>query len=414
MRILWFTNTPSNYKISSKGYNGGGWISSLEKEIIQLKDIKLAISFELSGEPFKVEKEGVTYYPISYAKKKKIGKLFELLSNSVLNYSVEIEEYLKVINDFKPDIIEVFGSERSFGLVAPFTSVPVVLHIQGILNPYYNAYLPPFISWKQLKSFNPLKMLQQYKNKKRWVNSCKRETEILKRIKYYIGRTTWDERVTKIFNPTCQYFYGSEILREPFYFSSKRVLPAELKIVTTISSPLYKGFDLVLKTAKLMKEELGLQFIWEVFGNINPQFIEKNTGIICKSINVKLCGVAQAEEIKQKILNCTCFFHPSYIDNSPNSVCEAQLLGCPVISTNVGGIPSLITDNETGFLVPANDPYQAAYLIWQLYKDTVLNENIGNNAKIVAVKRHNKQEIVSSLFGIYQQIIDSNYRKKQE
>lgn len=412
MRVLWFTNTPSNYKASSKGYNGGGWISSLEKEFIQIENIELAISFELSGEPFKVENEGVTYYPISYAKKKKIGKLFELLSNSVCNYSVEIEEYLKIIDDFKPDIIEVFGSERSFGLVAPFTSIPVVLHIQGILNPYYNAYLPPFISWKQLSSVNPLKLIQQYKNKKRWMNSCKRETEILKRIKYYIGRTSWDERVTRIFNPTCQYFYGSEILREPFYLLSERILPSDLRIVTTISSPLYKGFDLILKTAKILKETLHLNFTWEVFGNINPQFIEKNTGITYESVNIKLCGVAQAEEIKQKILNCTCFFHPSYIDNSPNSVCEAQILGCTVISTNVGGIPSLITDNVNGFLIPSNDPYQAAYLICQLYKDTVLNENIGNNAKMVAVQRHDKQKIVSSLIGNYQQIIDSSHRNK--
>ena len=33
MRILWFTNTPSNYKLQNGGYNGGGWISSLETEI---------------------------------------------------------------------------------------------------------------------------------------------------------------------------------------------------------------------------------------------------------------------------------------------------------------------------------------------------------------------------------------------
>lgn len=48
-----------------------------------------------------------------------------------------------VIDDFKPDVIEVFGSESFMGLVAKKTKIPVVLHIQGVLTPYFNAYFPP-------------------------------------------------------------------------------------------------------------------------------------------------------------------------------------------------------------------------------------------------------------------------------
>ena len=159
-----------------------------------------------------------------------------------------------------------------------------------------------------------------------------------------------------------------------------------------------------------MKENLKLNFTWEVFGNINPHYIEKQIGITCDDVNIKLRGVAQAEEIKEDILNCTCFFHPSYIDNSPNSVCEAQILGCPVISTNVGGIPSLITDNVTGFLIPSNDPYQASYLINLLFTNKSLNERIGNAAKQMAFKRHHKQEIVNKLIDVYNQILQQNYK----
>lgn len=407
MRVLWFTNTPSNYKASSKGYNGGGWISSLESEITKCRQIELAVAFMLPGQPFKVQKERITYYPIQRSKNNIYNKIKNVLLGSNPNQQKNIEKLIQIISDYKPDIIEIFGSEQFFGLVAPHIKTPVVLHIQGIINPYYNAYLPPFFSWNR-HSFNLKELVGWYRNKRNWINNCIQEREILRNVYFYIGRTTWDERVTKVFNPLCHYFYGSEILREPFYIPSKRTLPADIKIVTTISSPLYKGFDLILKTAKILKEILHLNFVWEVFGNIDPSFVERQVGIISDNVNVKLCGVAQAEEIKNRILNCTCFFHPSYIDNSPNSVCEAQMLGCSVISTNVGGIPSLITDNETGFLIPSNDPYQAAYLIKNLYMNPILNHEVGRNAQILAFKRHDKQYIVDSLIKVYQQIIDSN------
>lgn len=44
MRVLWFTNTPSRYA-SFGGYNGGGWIYSLEEEMSKREDIDLGIAF---------------------------------------------------------------------------------------------------------------------------------------------------------------------------------------------------------------------------------------------------------------------------------------------------------------------------------------------------------------------------------
>ena len=60
------------------------------------------------------------------------------------------------------------------------------------------------------------------------------------------------------------------------------------------------------------------------------------------------------------MLSCTAYVHPSYIDNSPNSVCEAQVLGVPVVATDVGGVPSIVENGKTGWLVPANDPVATA------------------------------------------------------
>lgn len=101
----------------------------------------------------------------------------------------------------------VFGSEMPYGLVAGITDIPVILHIQGILNPYLNAYLPPFVSWKEYKSIgNGWKnRLHKRIERKMWMVSCARETEICKRVMNYFGRTDWDYRVTQILHPGANY-----------------------------------------------------------------------------------------------------------------------------------------------------------------------------------------------------------------
>ena len=62
MRVLWFSLTPSLY--DEKTY--GGWVASLERIVRKYGDnIQLGIAFEHSDRCFKLERDGVTYYPIN-------------------------------------------------------------------------------------------------------------------------------------------------------------------------------------------------------------------------------------------------------------------------------------------------------------------------------------------------------------
>lgn len=414
MRILWFTNTPSRYA-DYGGHNGGGWIYSLEEEMSKVDGIDLGVAFFMNGQPVKVEKNGVTYYPIeSLFSTSVVGKIKGFLSSQEAFETLWIKRFVHVIEDFKPDIIEVFGSEQSFGQISQYTDIPIVLHIQGILTPYYNAFFPPAISkhnyvWQDI---NPLKVYRRL----RWItNFCKgskREIDIIKHLKFFLGRTEWDKRLTLLYNPNAKYFYGSEILRDVFYEPAKRQLPEKTKIVSTLSSPLYKGYETLLKTAKLLTDEIGLDFEWKIYGTIDPRFVERKFHIYHDDVNIKFLGVATAEQIKQELCSSTVYVHLSYIDNSPNSVCEAQITGVPVVVSNVGGVPSLVKDGNTGFLVPANDPYQTAYIINMLATNKALNILIGHNAHEVANKRHEKSAIIRSLIETYNTIIHDSKNSK--
>jgi glycosyltransferase involved in cell wall biosynthesis len=197
------------------------------------------------------------------------------------------------------------------------------------------------------------------------------------------------------------------MLRENFYRTLLRFNPNKLRIVTTISAAVYKGYDMILKTAKILKNIGKTDFEWLVFGNISPNFYEKSLGVKHEDVNVKLCGVATPEVLIETFLKCTLYFHPSYIDNSPNSICEAQICGCPVVACSVGGVDSLVSHGLSGFLVPANDPYMAASRILQLYRDRDLNECMGLASKQIASERHNRDSIVNGLLDVYNMIIEN-------
>ena len=150
---------------------------------------------------------------------------------------------------------------------------------------------------------------------------------------------------------------------------------------------------------------MNIDFVWNVFGNVDPCFFEKVTGLRHEDLNIHLCGVASAEQLCHKICQSSVYFQPSYIENSPNSVCEAQILGVTPIATNVGGTSSIIENGQTGVLVQPGEPYYAAYQIVKLMKNEDLNRKIGENAQIVALKRHDRTVIVDDLIKLYRRLI---------
>lgn len=415
MRILWFSGSSSNYipvGQTGGGYNGGGWVSSLQNELLRREGIALGVAFCMGGQPEKAVQAGVTYYPIPNHRKAWKDKIYDLLrindaSRDEVVWPQYTERLKRIIADFNPDVIHIFGSELYQDLAALVAGdIPTILHIQGLLSLYIYIVLPPGISRRLLVSTaKGLRgKLDAYEMLPQWRRSVHREKAILRAVPHVIGRTDWDRQGVAVINPKAKYHYGGEILRDVFYKDAERQIPQRLTITTTISVAIYKGFDVVLKTADILKNEMHLDFEWNVFGNVNPSLMEKVTGLRHEDLNINLCGVASAETIHDTLLHSTLYVHPSYVENSPNSVCEAQLTGIPVVASNVGGTSSLVEHGKTGFIFPVTDPYMAAYYIERLASDRELNIRIGQQAREVALRRHDKDEIVAQLLRTYEEI----------
>src|SRR5262249_28387168 len=78
------------------------------------------------------------------------------------------------------------------------------------------------------------------------------------------------------------------------------------------------------------------------------------------------------------------FITTNRVDNTPVAVIEACAMGLPVVSTRVGGVPDLLTDGETGLMVPDNDDAAMANAIKRLLTDAELAGRLSQNGRKLA------------------------------
>lgn len=415
MKVLWFEMTmPSGY--INKGIVVCGWQDSLERVIRKSGEFELFIAFQSDKETEIKIIDGVTYIPMSVP----LSRWMRQKSSFSWKYEEKslIPQMIKVVERVKPDLIHVFGCECPFGLVAKHTRVPVVIHIQGSIVPYNNALFPPTYSdytiyrslWPNLR-----KIFRRWKSRLKDESRLDMEKRIWKDVRYYMGRTKWDYALSHIMRPDCSYFHVDEALRPSFLNGTKKWHcpdDGKLHLITTGISSFWKGPDMLLKTAKIL-HDLGVNFEWKVAGNLNAEFkkvVEEHEKTTFEDNNVNILGFTQADELCDILCNSTMMVHTAYIENSPNAICEAQCLGVPVVSTNVGGISTLVRDGIDGILIPANDPWQMAYNIITLAKDKERMMQMSLSTREFALKRHSTENILSQLLSCYKSIVENNQR----
>ena len=408
MKILWFS--PANFTTNLKG--GGGWVNSLAKNLLLEDDIDLHIAFKSNVKKLFFKNDGnlTTWYVPS----EKYTKYKVILSNffNFFNDKKVEDIYLDIVNKIKPDIIQIFGSENDFATVLFKTKIPVLIHIQAVYQVYHHKYFSG-ISIKDTQKYSSLKSKLLRRTFKHIYNrrskDQRREALYFKNCDYFLGRTGWDKRCTKVLAPNAKYFHCDEMMREEFFIPKwrKKYNAENITIVSIIGGAIYKGLETIIETIDLLMNIHNCNINWKVIG-----LSEKNDSVkICKrkykdkfNSKINLLGKLGPQEIIDIMLESDMYVHPSHIENSPNSVCEAMLVGMPIIATFTGGTSSLLKDNESGMLIQDGDPWSMAGAIIELYNDNEKAEKIGSNAKSIAKKRHDPKKIISDILTIYRSI----------
>ena len=139
---------------------------------------------------------------------------------------------------------------------------------------------------------------------------------------------------------------------------------------------------------------------------------EKYKKTSCAEVNVKLLGRKTAEEMVEILLASDVYCHVSHIENSPNSVCEAMLLGMPVVATNGGGTCSMLSHGNEGLLIQDGDPYVMAGAISDIAHHFDKAKTFGKNARMRAFERHNQERIGKALVETYNTIV-KDYKNQE-
>lgn len=417
MKVLWFSNTPALgiefLSKESKIKGTGGWMSVLNEMMKNQVDLHIVFHYPYKEEFFQYE--STKYYPIYTG-----NILYNLLKTRFykkVNDDKYLHFYLNVIKEVNPDIIHIHGTENSFLCILNQTTIPTVVSIQGnltVLNyKFFSGFNGKFLNRKKCKSLKEFALGPKYfkQSKSKLSKMAQIEQGRMKDIKYIVGRTDWDYRITRVLSPNSQYFKGEELLREAFYINSWDNLyqkEGKLIIFTTNGDSYYKGIETVFHSINLF-QGIGIDIEWRIAGINDDSLIVS----ICKSFlgssfpktGYKLLGSLDEESLVQELLAAHMYVMPSHIENSPNNLCEAMILGMPCIATYAGGTGSLLKDGEEGILIQDGDPWAMAGAVIELMNEPDQVKYYGKNARKRALMRHDKRTVANQYLNIYKNIL---------
>ena len=346
-------------------------------------------------------------------------------------YDARMEgEFKQIIEDFEPDLIHIFGTEfpHTLAAVRAFSRPDkVLIGIQGLCSEIAKVYMAGLPKQVQkdvtFRDFIRQDSIGQQQDK--FTRRGENEIKALKDCRNITGRTRFDQEGTAKINPDARYYLMNETMRSEFY-TGKWILEdcqehsiflgqgdyplkgmhfaLEAMALLTPKYPdikLYVSGNSILKHDTL-KEKLKLP----AYGKYLLSLIKKHR----LEDKVVLLGKLNAQEMKQQFLNSSVFICPSVLENSPNTVAEAQLLGVPVIASRAGGIPDMITHGKDGLLFPTGDVAQMAKQIeslWDRTKDETglcLAERISEGARRRARAVHDGETNYQRLLEIYNTI----------
>lgn len=416
MNILWITNIILPPIAKSLNFNvpvTGGWMYSSALELIKDERINLCVATVYNGNKLI---DG-TINNIKYF-------LIPLKGKSNTKYLKELEEYWKTIYiDFKPDLTHIHGSEFAHGLayINSCGNKNVVVSIQGLVSVHYRYYLAGISIKNILKNttFKDIFKGNILSEQKKYYIRGMIEQEIIRKVSNVIGRTSWDKAHTFAINPNVNYFFCNETLRNVFYNNIWDYQKCE-KHSIFISQAGYpiKGLHCVILALPLVLRNYPDTKIYIGGNNIIKEDTIKDklkysgyakylNKIIAKSgikDRVIFTGSLDEEKMCSRYLKTNVFICPSSIENSPNSLGEAQLLGVPCIASYVGGSPEMMKGNED-YLYRFEEIEMLAMLIQKVFRE-VKKPNL--EMRKIALSRHNPDLNNKQLINIYETIISGS------
>lgn len=409
MNILWITNIimPEAEALMTSSTvlkASGGWMVGLASQLVKNNNICLTIA----------------------TVSKRVSTIKRLQGENITYYILPLKSYetcwLSVRDDVKPDVIHLHGTEYPWGKSYVDTCGPehVVVSIQGMLSAYYYYYYYGLSAWTFIRNATIGSILfgGTLKGKHNFKRDSKREIALLQKVHHVIGRTSWDRAHTWAINPDAKYHFCNEILRQEFFDGSKWEYDKCSKHTIFLSQSTYpiKGLHQILKAMPLILRHYPNAKVRIAGGDITQRkglhgfllysdfanYISKTIKRLQLTEHIIFTGPLDAEGMKREYLNANVFVCPSTIENSPNSLGEAQILGVPCISSYVGGMSDMIPNGDCGIMYR----FEEINMLAKAVCDTFAKSEFSGQQHMIEIanQRHNPVKNAIDLESIYKEV----------
>ncbi len=349
MKVLWITNIMMPPLAKAKALPVpaiGGWMYSSLKRLFTQNDIEMAVATVYNGKLYDTSCiDNIKYY------------LIPLDGKKAVEYNPGIEAYWHRIHDeFHPDVVHIHGSEYPHGLAYINACGPsgVVVSIQGLISVYTRYYASgiAFSDTKKTTFRDKIRRDGILRGQKSFEKRGRFEIELLSHVNHIIGRTEWDKAHAWAINPKAQYHHCGETLRDSFYnhrWVYEKCEPHSI-FVSQASYPI-KGVHMLFEALPLILHHYPDTKVyvagydstvapWWRIGSYG-KYLKKMIARRGISEHIEFTGMLDEKAMCDRYLKSNLFVCCSAIENSPNSLGEAQLLGMPYVASFVGGVPEI-------------------------------------------------------------------------
>lgn len=425
MRVLWVCNIMPpviGQYLGKECSVKEGWISGILMRLAKEKEeIELGICYPVmnASEEAKVQ--------VMIENKKNI-MCYGFVEDTVCpeNYGGEsLEKRLfEIIHDFQPQVLHIFGTEYGHSLAAAkafHSPERTLVGLQGVISECAKEYMAdlPVKVQNQVSFRDWLKKDSMKQQQEKFFIRGEREKEVLKLCGNVTGRTAFDKAAAKNINPHARYFFMNETMRGEFYEGKWNYSSCEKhRIFFSQADYPLKGFHYLLQALEYIKEKYPDVTV-AIAGNslVNfktlkdkikisayGKYLRKFVKDLDLEDKITFLGKLSADEMKQQYLKCNTFVCASSLENSPNSVGEAMLLGTPVVASYTGGIPSMMEHEKEGLLFEKGNAKALAEAIMRTWESYPTVMTITENARVRARKTHDADENYKRLMEMYSAI----------
>jgi glycosyltransferase involved in cell wall biosynthesis len=392
------------------------WIEALLEKFKGNNEYKLVVvTTSKVKNVVKTEKDGVVYYVLP--------DTFPILYNE--NKISNINVWQEFLEEEKPDLIQLWGTEFTHGLCALrlAKNIPSVIYMQGYIGSIARHYLAG-MTYNELKknvTFRDIvKKDSILRQQKKYISHTEKEKEMFNLSGRIISENEWCSMSIKAVCPKIEVYNCPLSVNYVFSKYNWDIERSEKhSVICNASGYPLKGLHMILKAIALLKSKYPDIKLYipgaKVISNGSAEgflrkrgyakYIEKLIKKLDIEDNVVWLESLSQEELARYYQKVRVFVLCSSIENHSSSLKEAMMVGTPCVASAVGGIPEYVRHGENGFLYRFEEYEIMAGYIEKLFENDALAKRLSKTGNEDILRLHTDNGDTEIMIDIYKHIL---------